>query len=39
MNGTILTPYKGSMIGGTVIGEESVVPGNGNEPLKTSNSK
>lgn len=26
--GNLMTPYKGSMIGGTIIGEESVIPGN-----------
>ena len=24
--GTILTPYKGTIMGGTVLGEESVIP-------------
>ena len=31
--GNLMTPYKGSMIGGTIIGEESVIPGNMPEHL------
>lgn len=33
MNGTLLTPYKGSMMGGTIIGEESAVPGTVNDQV------
>jgi len=29
----MMTPYKGSMIGGTILGEESAVPGAANDPL------
>ncbi len=31
LSGTILTPYKGSMIGGTILGEESANPGTVND--------
>ena len=34
MMGTILTPYKGSMIGGTIIGEESGVQGIQNDQIQ-----
>lgn len=36
MSGTILTPYKGSMIGGTILGEESAHPETANEPIVSS---
>jgi len=32
----MMTPYKGSMIGGTILGEESAAPGTVNDPIQVS---